>query len=299
MGGYEIGEKNRIEIDKDPHLCRLICAFCAFLSKEPTVSKCGHVFCRTCLIEISCATGSSEAAACPVDGRYLNLEECKQDIDAAEKIDAHVISCLVNRCDWRGRVSCLEDHLKQYHEGRQVDYAMACGSKDGEPSQEQQNTAKKIMEIEKVQRSQVVMVTELKEQLSAFADAVAKTQGFGQLVNDVRALTIKIQEQQEILTGYAFDELSQQLNVLQHKVQAFEEQLRVQKDQYGKCHIECLAESARDHEDRNMEVEILQGSINRLEKELGYWKNRYADLEKRHVDLQSSHNALQAQVTLS
>lgn len=143
------------------------------------------------------------------------------------------------------------------------------------------------------------MITELKEQLSAFADAVAKTQCFGQLENDVRALTIKIQEQQEILTGYAFDELSQQLNVLQHKVQAFEEQLRVQKDQYGKCHIECLAESARDHEDRNMEVEILQGSINRLEKELGYWKNRYADLEKRHVDLQSSHNALQAQVTLS
>lgn len=110
----------------------------------------------------------------------------------------------------------------------------------------------------------------------------------------------------ELWTGCAFDELSQQLNTLQHKVQTFEEQLRVQKNQCGKYHVECLVESSRDREDHNMEVEVLQGSINRLEKELGLWKNRYADLENRHVDLQnqhanlqSSHNALQAQVTLS
>ena len=47
MGGYRIGEKNGAKIEKDPQLCSLICLQCGYLSKDPTVLRCGHRFCRT------------------------------------------------------------------------------------------------------------------------------------------------------------------------------------------------------------------------------------------------------------
>lgn len=90
-------------------------------------------------------------------------------------------------------------------------------------------------------------------------------------------------------------------------------QLRLQKDQCGKYHNECLAESGRACEERNMEVVILQCSISCLEKQLddlqkkyaalqtrhADLENRHTDLQNRHADLQYRHDTLQAQVTLS
>lgn len=104
-------------------------------------------------------------------------------------------------------------------------------------------------------------------------------------------------EEMEKSTGNV--ELRQQLSTLQHKVQTLEEQLRVQKDQCGKYHVECVAESGRTCEERNIEVEILQGSISCLMKQLVDVQNKYAALQTSHANLQHCLDALQAQFAFS
>lgn len=76
-------------------------------------------------------------------------------------------------------------------------------------------------------------------------------------------------------------------------------QLRVQKDQCGKYHVECVAESGRTCEERNIEVEILQGSISCLTKQLVDVQNKYAALQTSHANLQHRLGALQAQFAFS
>ena len=76
-------------------------------------------------------------------------------------------------------------------------------------------------------------------------------------------------------------------------------QLRVQKDQCGKYHVECVAESGRTCEERNIEVETLQGSISCLKKQLVDVQNKYAALQTSHANLQHRLDALQAQFTFS
>ena len=76
-------------------------------------------------------------------------------------------------------------------------------------------------------------------------------------------------------------------------------QLRVQKDQCGKYYVECIAESGRTCEERNIEVETLQGSISCLKKQLVDVQNKYAALQTSHANLQHRLDALQAQFTFS
>lgn len=76
-------------------------------------------------------------------------------------------------------------------------------------------------------------------------------------------------------------------------------QLRVQKDQCGKYHVECVAESGRTCEERNIEVETLQGSISCLKKQLVDVQNKYAALQTSHANLQHRLDALQAQFAFS
>lgn len=152
---------------------------------------------------------------------------------------------------------------------------------------------------------QGVFINNVQQQLSAFSDAVVNAQGYGQLENEVRDLARKIQGIQENLTGNG--ELRQQLETLQHKVQTLEEQVSFQKDQCGKCYNRHFAEKGRVCEERNMEVEILQGSTICLQRQLADLRNclavlqnnyaalqtRQADLENRHTDLQNRHDNLQ------
>lgn len=114
MGGYRIGEKNRAKIEKDPQLCSLICLQCGYLSKDPTVLRCGHRFCRTCVESLS-VSGSSVTVACPIDGHCVKLEECHQDKLAITQINNLDMSCEIETCHWHGRVWHLEEHMKDFH----------------------------------------------------------------------------------------------------------------------------------------------------------------------------------------
>ncbi|XP_058949686.2 TNF receptor-associated factor 5-like isoform X2 [Pocillopora verrucosa] len=286
MAGYRIGEKNRAKIEKNPQLRSLICLYCEYLSKDPTVLTCGHRFCRTC-VESLRVSGSFVTVACPIDGHYVKLEECHQDKLAITQINNLVMSCEIKTCTWHGKVWHLEDHMKDFHNSHKEECAKNL-HQDGELKrlrQEQQEAARKIMGMDEMLGNQDVTIHNIRRQLSAFSDAFVKVQGHGQLDNKGKS------------TGNV--ELRQQLSTLQHKVQTLEEQLRVQKDQCGKYYVECVAESGRTCEERNIEVETLQGSISCLKKQLVDVQNKYAALQTSHANLQHRLDALQAQFTFS
>lgn len=264
--GYRIGETNRAKIENDPQLRSLICLQCGYLLKDPTVLRCRHRFCRTC-VESLCVSGSSVTVACPIDGHHVKLEECHRDKLAITQINNLDLSCEIETCHWHGRVSHLEEHMKDFHNS----YKAECA------------------------KEQLTGYDELRQQLNTFQHKVQTL------------------EEQNLHQDGELERLGQEQQEAARKIMDIEEMLRLQKDQCGKYHNECLAESGRACEERNMEVVILQCSISCLEKQLddlqkkyaalqtrhADLENRHTDLQNRHADLQYRHDTLQAQVTLS
>ncbi|XP_033096299.1 TNF receptor-associated factor 6-like isoform X2 [Anneissia japonica] len=90
---------------------KYLCPVCLSVMKDPVQTKCGHRFCRACILRIS---GPRQYAKCPVDNTWFYINGDMFD-DVAVSREILVLSCMCdnekNGCHWKGELFYLQEHL--------------------------------------------------------------------------------------------------------------------------------------------------------------------------------------------
>ncbi|ODQ64607.1 hypothetical protein NADFUDRAFT_52240 [Nadsonia fulvescens var. elongata DSM 6958] len=134
----------------------LLCPICQYPFVNPYTTKCGHTFCKECLIQaLEPNVDLSVECRCPIDRRPLNRDYV-EDIFPAPKIISNMVNDLVAYCPNKSRGCQFQDQrwLLQRHIKDVCDYALiSCGGIKEDGSVCSQPTHRKfIMEERRIQR---------------------------------------------------------------------------------------------------------------------------------------------------
>eukprot|EP01041_Mallomonas_annulata_P010707 gene10707-22356_t len=114
MGGYPIQLfiEGKITENND-----LICSICMDVFKDPTQCPSGHLFCRTCIVEVL-----KKSASCPICRAVLTVESLCANLFVKNFISKMSIQCstailnennpIESNCQWKGTLAALEEHTK-------------------------------------------------------------------------------------------------------------------------------------------------------------------------------------------
>jgi len=89
----------------------LICAICQCVLKDPMDTPCGHVFCRSCILE-----SWRRSPTCPFDRSTVEPSELRESTKAFKNILSNLLTfCDFKNqgCPWEGEWSTLPNHLEK------------------------------------------------------------------------------------------------------------------------------------------------------------------------------------------
>lgn len=86
-----------------------ICSLCKGVYYDPVVDTCGHVFCKECLEKFLEIT---KQHVCPITKACIDINMVGPIKFVAQILEKQTLKCLNKFCDWLGKLSDLNSHLK-------------------------------------------------------------------------------------------------------------------------------------------------------------------------------------------
>ncbi|XP_046855642.1 TNF receptor-associated factor 6-B-like isoform X3 [Xenia sp. Carnegie-2017] len=103
MPGTKIRDEDRKNIDP-----KFFCTYCYLLLVNPMQTKCGHLFCQSC---IDIILGSPDSK-CPEDEEKLSRNEVFPDAFTKRELNRIKLHCPSEKCQWFGIYEKLEGHYQ-------------------------------------------------------------------------------------------------------------------------------------------------------------------------------------------
>ncbi|XP_046855644.1 TNF receptor-associated factor 3-like isoform X4 [Xenia sp. Carnegie-2017] len=100
MPGTKIRDEDRKNIDP-----KFFCTYCYLLLVNPMQTKCGHLFCQSC---IDIILGSPDSK-CPEDEEKLSRNEVFPDAFTKRELNRIKLHCPSEKCQWFGIYEKLEN----------------------------------------------------------------------------------------------------------------------------------------------------------------------------------------------
>ena len=96
---------NPDEIDQDWE-----CAICMDVMINPVKTKCGHSFCKHCIVRY---LKNRYEKACPFCRREVAIKDLKRNEELYKITENLLIRCPHSLCNWSGKFSDMLNHIKK------------------------------------------------------------------------------------------------------------------------------------------------------------------------------------------
>ncbi|XP_065846160.1 TNF receptor-associated factor 6-like isoform X2 [Oscarella lobularis] len=129
-GGEIFAQKGYNEEFVEPMSDDYECPICHFAMRDPMLTKCGHQFCKSCLLRIS---ARKSLFPCPQCGVELNWLAKRTEIFPNMKTSREILSLQVmcrlhnHDCPWTGELRLLETHVNKECLAFKIDCINQCG----------------------------------------------------------------------------------------------------------------------------------------------------------------------------
>lgn len=90
-------------VDNLPEYLR--CSLCGSIFDSPVRIKCSHTFCKACL-----ETWMLDCNQCRDCNKKITLSKTPADLVASSLINELQVLCMVEECNWKGRLEDYKDH---------------------------------------------------------------------------------------------------------------------------------------------------------------------------------------------
>lgn len=86
----------------------LYCAICQEIFTDAHRMKCGHTFCRECIVDW-CRYSNK----CPICRMEIDINKAQRDLIGCNMVGELEVFCSNKHCPWKGKCQDLDEHLRQ------------------------------------------------------------------------------------------------------------------------------------------------------------------------------------------